>query len=142
MDRYEVTNSRYARCVAAGKCQSVRLVSSNLRAHYFDDQRFADYPVVFVDHAMASAFCAFEGGRLPTEAEYVARYCARTGRAAIGDWDYYLAYNFFRMAAIVQGIRKRAEQGTAAAANALEFGRGARLLADMGWERARRAGAG
>jgi aminoglycoside phosphotransferase (APT) family kinase protein len=78
---------------------------------------------------------------LPTEAAYVASYCARTGRTAIGDWDYYLAYNFFRMAAIVQGIRKRAELGTAAAANALEFGRGARLLADLGWERARRTGA-
>ena len=57
-------------------------------------------------------------------------------------WDYYLAYNFFRMAAIVQGIRKRAELGTAAAANALEFGRGARLLAEMGWRRARLVGAG
>jgi formylglycine-generating enzyme required for sulfatase activity len=70
MDRHEVTNARYARCVAAGKCQSVRLASSNLRAHYFDDSRFADYPVVFVDQGMASAFCAFEGGRLPTEAEW------------------------------------------------------------------------
>ena len=79
---------------------------------------------------------------LPTEAEYVASYCANSGRGAIGDWDYYLAYNFFRMAAIVQGIRKRAEQGTAAAANALEMGRGARLLAELGWQRARRIGAG
>jgi aminoglycoside phosphotransferase (APT) family kinase protein len=78
---------------------------------------------------------------IPTEAEYVGAYCRNTGRAAIGDWDYYLAYNFFRMAAIVQGIRKRAELGTAAAANALEFGRGARLLADLGWQRALRVGA-
>ncbi len=79
---------------------------------------------------------------LPTEAEYVATYCRNTGRQAIGDWDYYLAYNFFRMAAILQGIRKRAEQGTAAAANALDTGRGARLLAEMGWQRAQRVGAG
>ncbi|HUO80729.1 MAG TPA: phosphotransferase family protein [Steroidobacteraceae bacterium] len=79
---------------------------------------------------------------LPSEAEYVAAYCRNTGRAGIGHWDYYLAYNFFRMAAIVQGIRKRAEQGTAAAANALEMGRGARLLAEMGWERAQRIRAG
>jgi aminoglycoside phosphotransferase (APT) family kinase protein len=78
---------------------------------------------------------------LPSEAEYVARYCANTGRAAIGNWDYYIAFNCFRMAAIVQGIRKRAELGTAAAANALEFGRGARLLAEMGWDRAQRMGA-
>ncbi len=79
---------------------------------------------------------------IPTEAEYIATYCRNSGRAAIGDWDYYLAYNFFRMAAIVQGIRKRAEQGTAAAANALEMGRGARLLAETGWQRAQRIGAG
>jgi aminoglycoside phosphotransferase (APT) family kinase protein len=79
---------------------------------------------------------------IPTEAEYVAMYCRNTGRATIGHWDYYLAYNFFRMAAIVQGIRKRAALGTAAAANALEIGRGARLLAEMGWERAQRVGAG
>ena len=79
---------------------------------------------------------------IPTEAEYVASYCRNAGRAAIGDWDYYLAYNFFRMAAILQGIRKRAEQGTAAAANALEMGRGARLLAEMGWQKAERVGAG
>jgi aminoglycoside phosphotransferase (APT) family kinase protein len=78
---------------------------------------------------------------IPSEAEYVAAYCRSTGRAAIGHWDYYLAYNLFRIAAIVQGIRKRAELGTAAAANALEFGRGARLLAELGWERAQRMGA-
>jgi aminoglycoside phosphotransferase (APT) family kinase protein len=78
---------------------------------------------------------------IPTEADYVAAYARRTGRAAIGDWDYYLAYNFFRMAAIMQGIRKRAELGTAAASNALEFGRGARRLAEMGWQRAQRMGA-
>jgi aminoglycoside phosphotransferase (APT) family kinase protein len=79
---------------------------------------------------------------IPTEAEYIASYCRNTGRTAIGDWDYYLAYNFFRMAAIVQGIRKRAELGTAAAANALEMGRGARFLAEAGWRWAQRIGAG
>ena len=78
---------------------------------------------------------------IPSEADYVAAYCRNVCRAAIDHWDYYLAYNFFRMTGIVQGIRKRAELGTAAAANALEFGRGARQLAEMGWERARRMGA-
>jgi aminoglycoside phosphotransferase (APT) family kinase protein len=83
--------------------------------------------------------CAALG--IPTEAEYVAAYCRHTGRAAIEHWDYYLAYNFFRMAAIMQGIRKRAELGTAAAQNAMEYGAGARRLAELGWERARRMGA-
>jgi len=78
---------------------------------------------------------------IPSEQSYVDAYCHATGRAGIADWDYYIAYNFFRMAAIVQGIRKRAELGTAAGANAVEFGRGARQLAELGWERAMRLGA-
>jgi aminoglycoside phosphotransferase (APT) family kinase protein len=78
---------------------------------------------------------------IPTEAAYVTRYAERTGRAPGADWDYYLAYNCFRMAAIVQGIRRRAELGTAAAANAKEFGSGVATLARMGWELARRLGA-
>jgi aminoglycoside phosphotransferase (APT) family kinase protein len=78
---------------------------------------------------------------IPAESEYVARYAARTRRAAIAHWDYYLAYNCFRMAAIVQGIRKRAELGTAAAANAAEFGSGVATLAGMGWTLAERLGA-
>jgi len=73
---------------------------------------------------------------IPTEAEHVAAYCRRTGRAAIPHWDYYIAYNCFRMAAIVQGIARRAELGIAAGADAAEFGRGARALAAIGWQRA------
>lgn len=78
---------------------------------------------------------------IPAEADYVGRYCRRTGRAPVEHWDYYLAYNFFRMAAIVQGIRRRAELGTAASADALEFGSGVEQLAAMGWDLARRVGA-
>ena len=78
---------------------------------------------------------------IPSEAAYVDAYCHATGRAGIADWDYYIAYNFFRMAAIVQGIRRRAELGTAVGADAIEFGRGARQLAELGWQRADRLGA-
>jgi aminoglycoside phosphotransferase (APT) family kinase protein len=88
---------------------------------------------------LAGVDCAALG--IPAEADYVASYCHRTGRPPVANWDYYLAYNFFRMAAIVQGIRKRAELGTAASANALEFGSGVLQLATMGWELARRLGA-
>ena len=77
---------------------------------------------------------------IPTEAEHVAAYCRHTGRSAIPDWDYYIAYNCFRMAAIVQGIARRAELGTAAGADAAEFGRGARTLASIGWQRALKVG--
>jgi aminoglycoside phosphotransferase (APT) family kinase protein len=84
---------------------------------------------------------------IPTEGEYVARYLERRGlgsaaeRKAIGrDWNFYLAYNLFRMAAILQGIAKRVEDGTAASAEARAAGAGARPLAEMGWGFARRAG--
>jgi formylglycine-generating enzyme required for sulfatase activity len=70
IDRYEVTNGRYAACVRAGACVPPSLASSNMRPHYFDDAAFADYPVIFVSWPQAQAFCAFAGGRLPTEAEW------------------------------------------------------------------------
>jgi formylglycine-generating enzyme required for sulfatase activity len=70
LDRYEVTNARYQACVRAEACTSPSLQSSNARTHYFDDPAFADYPVIFVAWKQAQAFCAFAGGRLPTEAEW------------------------------------------------------------------------
>ncbi len=50
---------------------------------------------------------------IPTEADYVARYCARTGIDGIPRWDFYLAFSLFRMAAILQGVLKRALSGNA-----------------------------
>ncbi|HZR69035.1 MAG TPA: phosphotransferase [Burkholderiales bacterium] len=76
---------------------------------------------------------------IPREEAYVAAYCARTGRAPVGHWDFYLAYNLFRIAAILQGIMKRALDGTAASEQALDAGRRARPLAELGWEYAQKA---
>jgi aminoglycoside phosphotransferase (APT) family kinase protein len=72
---------------------------------------------------------------IPTEAEHVAAYCRRTGRPGIAtrDWEYYMAFNMFRLAAIVQGIMARALSGTAASSEALEMGRRARPLAELAW---------
>jgi aminoglycoside phosphotransferase (APT) family kinase protein len=77
---------------------------------------------------------------IPTEREYVATYCARTGREAIAerDWEYYLAYNMFRIAAIAQGVMARALQGNASSAEAMQTGRAARPLAELAWRQVER----
>ena len=74
---------------------------------------------------------------IPDEDAYVRTYCSRTGRARIEHWDFYLAYNLFRMAAILQGIMGRAQDGTAASQDAVDIGRRARPLAELGWKAAR-----
>ena len=79
---------------------------------------------------------------IPDEDAYVAAYCRRSGRAALPHWDYYLAFNMFRMAAILQGILARSRQGSAAGADAEQTGRRARPMAEAGWRQAQRAGAG
>jgi aminoglycoside phosphotransferase (APT) family kinase protein len=50
---------------------------------------------------------------LPDEADYVAAYCARRGLPAIDNWNFYLAFSFFRLAAILQGVVRRAHDGNA-----------------------------
>ena len=57
---------------------------------------------------------------IPSQEEYVAAYCARTGRSGINNWPYYVAFNFFRLAAIFHGIKGRVIRGTAASAHARE----------------------
>lgn len=78
---------------------------------------------------------------IPDEKAYVQRYCERTGRASadavMADWNFYMAYNLFRMAGILQGIAKRVVDGTAASAQARQSAAGARPLAEMGWRIAR-----
>jgi aminoglycoside phosphotransferase (APT) family kinase protein len=72
---------------------------------------------------------------IPSEEEYVSRYCERTGRAGINPshWDFYIAYNLFRIAAILQGILKRVVDGTAASAHARDAGMRAKPMAELGW---------
>jgi len=77
---------------------------------------------------------------IPTEAEYVAAYCRRTGRDGIPNWDVYLIFNMFRIAAILHGVLARALQGNAASRNAVETGSRARLVADVAWAMAQRVG--
>jgi aminoglycoside phosphotransferase (APT) family kinase protein len=70
---------------------------------------------------------------LPAEEDYIETYCKRTGRDGIPDWDYYQAFNIFRLAAIVQGIAKRALDGTASSKHAAESGAGALRLSKLAW---------
>ncbi len=80
---------------------------------------------------------------IPSEDEYIRRYCARTGLttpdALKADWNFYMAYNLFRIAAILQGIAKRVEAGTASSAQAVSSGAGAKPLAQLAWSFAQKA---
>ena len=75
---------------------------------------------------------------IPSEDEYISLYCERTGLATPEqlkiDWSFYLAYNLFRIAAILQGIAKRVEAGTASSAQAVSSAAGALPLAKMAWK--------
>ena len=79
---------------------------------------------------------------IPSEHEYIQAYCQRTestqADALQSDWNFYLAFNFFRLAAILQGIAKRIEAGTAASDQATASAAGARPMAELGWHFAQR----
>ncbi|HSY45494.1 MAG TPA: phosphotransferase [Steroidobacteraceae bacterium] len=72
---------------------------------------------------------------IPTEAQYLASYCRRTGRVGIEPvvWEFCMAYNLFRIASIRQGIMKRVLEGTAASRHARESGERARESAELAW---------
>ena len=87
---------------------------------------------------------------IPDEATYVRRYCERVGEltgrqrdaaALMREWNFYLAYNLFRLASITQGIAKRVVDGIASSAQARSTGSSTRPLAEMAWNFARQAGA-
>ena len=72
---------------------------------------------------------------IPSQEQYIARYCARTGATIRPeDFNFYLAYNMFRLAGIMQGIMKRYVDGTASSAQALQNGKAARPMAELGWK--------
>lgn len=77
---------------------------------------------------------------IPTQEEYVAMYCAATGRDGIPALDWYFAYNAFRLAGILQGIAGRVRDGTAASAHALEMASRVKPLAHAAHAFARKAG--
>jgi aminoglycoside phosphotransferase (APT) family kinase protein len=68
---------------------------------------------------------------IPTEEQYVADYCKRMGIEQIENWSFYLAFSFFRLAAIVQGVAKRASEGNASNEHANKVGAFVEPLAQM-----------
>jgi aminoglycoside phosphotransferase (APT) family kinase protein len=71
---------------------------------------------------------------IPSEAEYVAAYCRRTGRAAIPEYEFAVAFNLFRLAAIFHGIKGRVLRGTAASAHAADRAAAFPRLAELARE--------
>ncbi|GAB1378813.1 phosphotransferase [Pararhodobacter aggregans] len=78
------------------------------------------------------------GTGIPTEDEYIDMWCRKTGRERPADFDFYVILSLFRIAAIVQGIAKRAQDGTANDPRAAEMGKVAGPLAEVAWAMVRR----
>ncbi|QIL03300.1 phosphotransferase family protein [Sphingomonas sinipercae] len=76
---------------------------------------------------------------IPAEADYVAAYCARTGRDHLPNKDYLIVFNLFRLAAILHGIRGRIARGNASSAHAIETANKLEPLADLAWAEASKA---
>ena len=98
-----------------------------------------------IPHSMSRGIGGLDiaGLGIPSEAEYIRRYCERTALATpeelAQDWNFYMAYNMFRIAAILQGIAKRIEAGTASSEQATASAAGVVPMARMALQFAQRA---
>lgn len=94
----------------------------NCLPYYVPDDRRGD--ITSLDYASYG---------IPSEAEYVARYCAKTGRAEIPAWRFYVVFSLFRLAAIVQGVYKRGLDGNASSPDAITRGEQCKQLSHAAW---------
>jgi len=70
---------------------------------------------------------------IPTEAEFVAEYCRHAGREQIENWLFYVIYNMFRSAGIIQGVYKRGLDGNASSEKAVQYKEVARIRSERAW---------
>jgi serine/threonine-protein kinase len=70
IDQTEVTNAMYAKCVAAGGCSAPRDTSSFTHSNYYGNNKYDDFPVIYVNWTQANSYCEWAGRRLPSEAEW------------------------------------------------------------------------
>ncbi|MFL6735500.1 MAG: phosphotransferase, partial [Sphingomonas sp.] len=107
----------------------------------------ADFSYLAMQWAMPADGGAGLGGLdlpslgIPTMNEIVDRYSRHSGVAVAAKLDWYFAYNLFRLAGIVQGIKKRARDGTASHSDAAEMAKRVPMLAQAAWRFAQEAGA-
>ena len=103
----------------------------------------ADFSYHLMMYRMPDALAGLDLAALnvPSEADYVAAYCRRTGRDGLADLDFYMAFNLFRLAGILHGIKGRLARGTAASAHAADMVQRLEPLAELAWAQAVKAGA-
>ncbi len=107
----------------------------------------ADFAYNAMMYRMPAHIVAGIGGQnaaelgLPSEADYVSAYCARTGRISMPEYGFYMAFNFFRLAAIFHGIKGRALRGTAASAEASQRAAALPELCALAWRQVELAAA-
>jgi aminoglycoside phosphotransferase (APT) family kinase protein len=95
--------------------------------------------IVRSDEFRGMAEADLEALGIPDAETYLTWYAVRRGFGTVdpSPWDYHVIFGLFRLAAILQGIAKRAEEGNASSANARETGAKARQIAELAWRRAR-----
>lgn len=131
-----------------GLCLDDDVVGTNfyvmdmVEGRLFWDAGFSDVPIADRAAYFDAMIVAGLGGvdplalGLPSEADYIAAYCRRTGRAGIDHYDFYVAFNMFRLAAIFHGIKGRVLRGTAASVQAERRAANLPELSALPWEQA------